>query len=146
MSSDHDWDRPAPGGLHLVQQLVNSADLEEGTDELSDPEALGAWLGEPDLAAAGERFDAAGLERVIAFREAVRRLLLAHNGGPLDREAEGTLDALAGGGGGRRWTRWRPARACTSSSARRARRHSCRAQGASTGRWDACSPPSRARR
>jgi|1186.fasta_scaffold52424_2 predicted RNA-binding Zn ribbon-like protein len=97
MSSDHDWDRPAPGGLHLVQQLVNSADLEEGTDELSDPEALGAWLGEHDLAAAGERFDAAGLERVIAFREAVRRLLLSHNGGELDREAVATLDALGGG-------------------------------------------------
>src|SRR3954447_13057280 len=96
MSSDHDWDRPAPGGLHLVQQLVNSADLEEGTDELSDQEALGAWLGEHDLAAAGERFDAAGFERVIAFREAVRRLLLSHNGGELDREAVATLDRLAG--------------------------------------------------
>jgi predicted RNA-binding Zn ribbon-like protein len=87
---------PAPGDLQLVQALVNSADLEDGTDELGDPEALGAWLRGHGLGAAGERFDAAGLERVIAFREAARRLLLSHNGGELDREAVATLDRLAG--------------------------------------------------
>src|SRR3954447_25840379 len=96
MSSDHDWDRPAPGGLHLVQQLVNSADLEEGSDDLADPEALGAWLRSHGLAAAGERFDAAGLERVIAFRAGGRRPLLSHNGGERDGEAVATLDRLAG--------------------------------------------------
>jgi predicted RNA-binding Zn ribbon-like protein len=96
MSSEHDWERPAPGDLHLVQRLVNSADLEDGTDELADPDALGAWLRAHGLAADGERFDAAGLERVIAFREAVRRLLLSHNGGKLDGEAVATLDRLAG--------------------------------------------------
>jgi predicted RNA-binding Zn ribbon-like protein len=96
MSSDHDYDRPAPGDLQLVQSLVNSADLEDGTDELLDPEALGAWLRAHGLAGSRERFDAAGLERVIAFREAVRRLLLSHNGGDLDREAVTTLDRLAG--------------------------------------------------
>jgi predicted RNA-binding Zn ribbon-like protein len=96
MSSDHDYDRPAPGDLDLVKSLVNSADLEEGTDELLDPEALGAWLRTHGLAEDAARFDAAGLERVIAFREAVRRLLLSHNGGELDREAVGTLDRLAG--------------------------------------------------
>src|SRR5438874_1823244 len=96
MSSDHDYDRPAPGDLQLVQSLVNSADLEDGTDELGDPEALGAWLRKHGLAAAGERFDAAGLERVIAFREAVRRLLLSHNGGEVEAEAVATLDRLAG--------------------------------------------------
>jgi predicted RNA-binding Zn ribbon-like protein len=97
MTADHDWDSPAPGELHLVQRLVNSADLEDGTDDLGDPDALGAWLREHGLAAAGERFDEAGRERVIAFREAVRRLLLSHNGGELDRAAVATLDELAAG-------------------------------------------------
>jgi predicted RNA-binding Zn ribbon-like protein len=96
MSSDHDYDRPAPGDLDLVKSLVNSAGLEDGTDELLDPEALGGWLGAHGLAAASERFDAAGLERVIAFREAVRRLLLSHNGGEIEDKAVATLDRLAG--------------------------------------------------
>jgi predicted RNA-binding Zn ribbon-like protein len=34
---------------------------------------------------------------MVAFREAVRRLLLSHNGGELDREAVATLDSLAAG-------------------------------------------------
>jgi predicted RNA-binding Zn ribbon-like protein len=95
--AEHDYNRPAPGELELVRLLVNSADLEDGTDDLADAEALGAWLREHGLAGAGDSFGAADLERVVAFREAMRRLLLSHNGGELEREAVATLDALAAG-------------------------------------------------
>jgi hypothetical protein len=95
--SDHDYNRPAPGELELVRQLVNSADLEDGTDELTDADALAAWLRERGLAGTDDGFGGADLERVVAFREAVRRLLLSHNGGEVDREAVATLDGLAAG-------------------------------------------------
>jgi predicted RNA-binding Zn ribbon-like protein len=93
--ADHDWNRPAPGELDLVRQLINSADLETGADALSDPDALAGWLREHGLARSGDAYDAADLERVIAFREALRRLLLSHNGGEVDRAAVATLDAVA---------------------------------------------------
>jgi predicted RNA-binding Zn ribbon-like protein len=94
--AEHDYNRPAPGELELVRLLVNTADLEDGTDDLADAEALGGWLREHGLAGAEDSFGAADLERVIAFREGVRRLLLSHNGGELDPEAVATLDGLAG--------------------------------------------------
>jgi predicted RNA-binding Zn ribbon-like protein len=93
--ADHDWNRAAPGELELVRRLVNTADLESGDDALSDPDALAGWLHEQGLARAGDAFDGADLERVTEFREAVRRLLLSHNGGEVDREAVATLDAVA---------------------------------------------------
>ncbi len=93
MSEAHDTNRPAPGELWRVQRLVNTADLETGTDELADPGALGAWLREHGLASDEDAFDAADAERVRNFREAVRRLLLSHNGGELDAAAVAELDA-----------------------------------------------------
>jgi predicted RNA-binding Zn ribbon-like protein len=95
--AEHDYNRPAPGELELVRLLINTADLEDGTDELPDPDALAAWTVEHGLAQSGERFDDDDLARVIAFREAVRRLLLSHNGGDLDTEAVATLEELAAG-------------------------------------------------
>jgi predicted RNA-binding Zn ribbon-like protein len=92
---DHDWNRPAPGELELVRRFVNTADLESGDDALSDPDALAGWLREEGLAGAQDAFDRGDLERVVAFREALRRLLVSHNGGELDREAVVTLDAAA---------------------------------------------------
>ena len=87
--AEHDYNRPAPGELELVRLLVNTADFDDGTDELTDPDALATWLRAHGLAGAAD------LGRVVAFREAVRRLLLSHNGGELDRDAVATLDALA---------------------------------------------------
>jgi predicted RNA-binding Zn ribbon-like protein len=89
----HDTDTPAPGELWRVQWLVNTADLEEGTDAIASPETLAAWLREHALAGPDETFDVADVDRVARFREALRALLLAHNGGPLN---PGALAALAG--------------------------------------------------
>ena len=85
--SDHDVDRPAPGELWRVQRLINTLDREDGTDDLSAD-----WLVEHELADADEPVD---LERVRAVREALRVLLLSHNGEPVDAGALATLNALA---------------------------------------------------
>lgn len=81
---------PAPGPLKLVQDLVNTVDLEGGTEELRTPPRLTAWAREHGVA--GPAFDAAGLADVLVLREALREVCEAHAG--LD-VSPGTLDALA---------------------------------------------------
>jgi predicted RNA-binding Zn ribbon-like protein len=88
-------DAHAPGDLALVQRFVNTADLETGSDDLSDADALAAWLAGAELAAAGARYDEAARERVVAVREALRALLLANHGERPDRRAIATLDRAA---------------------------------------------------
>ena len=89
------WSRPAPGELAVLQRFVNTADLESRTDELADPERLAAWMREAGLADEDAQFDEADRERLIAFREALRRLLLSHNGGELAPGTVATLEAVA---------------------------------------------------
>ena len=81
---NHDWDRPAPGELWRVHRLMNTLDVEDGSDALSP-----AWLVEHGL---GETDD---VEPVRRLRGALRALLLSHNGAPLDADAVATLDALS---------------------------------------------------
>src|SRR5689334_24956007 len=61
---------PAPGSLRLVQDLVNTVDLEGGADELRDADALTAWARENGVA--GAPFDAGDLAEVLVLREALR--------------------------------------------------------------------------
>jgi predicted RNA-binding Zn ribbon-like protein len=72
---------PAPGRLELVRAFVNTLDIEAGTDELSSPAALAAWLRERDLtgpAASASPATEADLRQAIAMREALRAVLLTH--------------------------------------------------------------------
>jgi predicted RNA-binding Zn ribbon-like protein len=89
------WNDPAPGDLALVQRFVNTLDLESETDELADPERLAAWLRSSGLGAGDVALDEAAHRRVVEFREALRGVLLAHNGAALDPGAIATLDAAA---------------------------------------------------
>ena len=82
-----DESAPAPGELALIERFVNTADLDRGTDELATVEGLSAW---------GEgAFDEADRRRIVAFREALRALLLANHGGRPDPQAIATLDRAA---------------------------------------------------
>ncbi|CAL9308867.1 CGNR zinc finger domain-containing protein [Streptomyces sp. SudanB182_2057] len=76
----------APGGLALVQSLVNTLDIEAGTDTLDTPEGL-ARLGITEDGAAEAR----------ELRESLRAALLAHAGHPPHRAVTplGTLLARA---------------------------------------------------
>jgi predicted RNA-binding Zn ribbon-like protein len=63
--------------------FVNTRDLEEETDSISEPEGLSAWIAERTGEMIGE-LDAADVARVDALRESLRALLRTHNGGDPD--------------------------------------------------------------
>ena len=78
-ATDEPGDRvPAPGTLRLVQQFVNTNDLEGGPDLLPDAPSLRAWFAEAGLG------DVVVTEedhaRAIVLREAIRGLVSAHAG------------------------------------------------------------------
>jgi predicted RNA-binding Zn ribbon-like protein len=86
----------APGELELVREFVNTADLEDGTDELTSGQALVAWLAEHGLAPSGGVATRSQLARAIEVREAMRAILLAHNErGPAPASAYEALDQAA---------------------------------------------------
>jgi predicted RNA-binding Zn ribbon-like protein len=67
----------APGRLELVRLFENSADLENGPDQLEVPEGAAAWCARHGLPPVS---DASGAERLRQFREALREVLFANNG------------------------------------------------------------------
>lgn len=86
---------PAPGRLVLVQELVNTLDVEQGTDELPDLEALASWLRERGLLTAEEVLYDGDLERTRTFREGLRTLLDEHADEAERTAAAAALDAAA---------------------------------------------------
>jgi predicted RNA-binding Zn ribbon-like protein len=72
----------APGRLELVRAFVNTVDLEEQQEELGSPEQLAVWLADNGLAARDSGASGADLRHATELREALRAVLLAHNGGP----------------------------------------------------------------
>ena len=71
----------ATGVLGLVQAFVNTADLEPGTDQLSNPHTLKAWLVERGLMAPNQPAHDADLKHAVAVREAIRGTIGANSGG-----------------------------------------------------------------
>ena len=86
---------PAPGPLRLVQQFVNTVDLEDRTELLADPAALREWLAAGGLLDPGAHVTAADHRRALELREAIRTLAEAHAGAPEDPEATETVNAAA---------------------------------------------------
>ncbi|MBA3474021.1 MAG: CGNR zinc finger domain-containing protein [Rubrobacter sp.] len=76
------WDnpKPAPETLALVQDFVNTRNYFRGGDLLGDAEEATVRLAERGLLEGGERVGEAERRRLVAFREGLRGLLLAHNG------------------------------------------------------------------
>jgi predicted RNA-binding Zn ribbon-like protein len=82
--------------LKLLEDFVNTYDVEEAVEHLATPAALVRWLGERNLAPARARADASDLEEAHAVREALRVLLLANNGVEVDvAAASATLNGAA---------------------------------------------------
>jgi len=88
-----------PHGLSLVIDFVNTLDLETGVDELSDADGLAKWLAGHDLLdpTAAKPSDRER-RRAIDLREALRALMLAHNGAPRAERAGAELDRAAHAG------------------------------------------------
>ena len=70
----------ADGELGLVQAFVNTADLEPGTEALTDPNALQAWLVARGLMESTQPVDEADLTHALAVREAMRGLIGGNSG------------------------------------------------------------------
>jgi predicted RNA-binding Zn ribbon-like protein len=84
----------APGSLRLVEELVNTLDIETGVDRLDDRQRLDAWLAEQGFAGGSE--SERDVERATGAREGLRALLAANAGLPLDEVAVERLNrALA---------------------------------------------------
>ena len=86
---------PPTGELVAVQDLLNSIELSEASDELRDPEAAAAWLRRQGLVDAGRAPDAEELARLVAIRDGLRAMTVANSGGVLDPEAVGGLERAA---------------------------------------------------
>ena len=86
----------APEPLRLVQQFLNSADIEAGEDDLATPAALAAWLRERELLSGRTRVSAAEHRRALEVREGLRALLYAAAGGEPDPTAVDRLERAAG--------------------------------------------------
>lgn len=77
----------ATGVLGLVQAFVNTVDLQDGPEELTDPNTLATWLVARSLMERGSTPTQGDLKNSIAVREAIRGLIGANSGGkiyPLD--------------------------------------------------------------
>jgi predicted RNA-binding Zn ribbon-like protein len=69
----------APGRLASVQAFVNTLDLEEGTDQISSPSALDAWLRTAGLSGpAASGSGPAELALAVELRDALRGVLRSH--------------------------------------------------------------------
>jgi predicted RNA-binding Zn ribbon-like protein len=80
--------------LELVQDFVNSAELEEQRDDLGDARGLVQWLASHGLAGPRARARESDVVAARAVREALRELLRANNGIAVDEAAAAaTLDA-----------------------------------------------------
>ncbi|WP_328464719.1 CGNR zinc finger domain-containing protein [Streptomyces sp. NBC_00448] len=84
----------APEPLRLVQDLVNTVDLEDEADELDSPEALIAWVRGRGVDPGPEGFDRAGLDAVLVLREALRDACSAHAGTDIPPDSLAALDGL----------------------------------------------------
>jgi predicted RNA-binding Zn ribbon-like protein len=97
MAHDHEHDHPkaAPDELDHIRQFVNTLDLETLEDKLAEPDGAAEWLAGRRLLPEGESLSAADLRQAQSMREALRKLLLAHNGAPLDSAAVDTVNSAA---------------------------------------------------
>jgi predicted RNA-binding Zn ribbon-like protein len=89
--------KSAPGELELVREFVNTLEIDGETcsEELRTPELLQAWLTKRGLLPRAAALEGDDLERALELREALRGMLLAHNGVPVGREPFEAFDRLA---------------------------------------------------
>ena len=101
----------APHRLDLVIDFVNTFELDTGEEALGDPAGLSGWLAERGLLEEGQRARREDLERAIELREALRRTMLANNGGPEDAAATALLAPVAEAMSDGTWARVKACRA-----------------------------------
>ena len=81
--------------LHLLQDFVNTNDVEGGVDGLGSPSLLHDWLAERKLVDRSDDVPEPAWRRAIEIREGLRALGRANNGEPLDREQLAVMNRAA---------------------------------------------------
>jgi predicted RNA-binding Zn ribbon-like protein len=89
----------ASGDLGLVQAFVNTVDLQDGPEELSDPNTLKKWLVAKGLMGSSQEVDASDLKHALALREAMRGVIGANSGFPIYPVDIATLNGAAAASG-----------------------------------------------
>src|SRR4051794_4998036 len=91
---DH-YSHPTTEGLEAVRQFVNTVHFEQGEvdEQLDSPAALKAFLAEHRLGEVDAK--PADLRRAIEVREALRNIMGANNGEPLDPASVDLLNRVA---------------------------------------------------
>jgi predicted RNA-binding Zn ribbon-like protein len=89
----------ATGDLGLVQAFVNTVDLQDGPEDLSDPNTLKAWLVAKGLLDGAQPVDASDLKHAIALREAIRSVIGANSGSKVYPVDIATLNEAAAASG-----------------------------------------------
>src|SRR3954468_5870065 len=97
MAHEHEHEHPkaAPAELDHIRQFVNTLDLETLEDEIGEPDSAAAWFTGRGLLHEGQELTAADVRQAQEMREALRKLLLAHNGAPLEAGAVDSVNAAA---------------------------------------------------
>jgi predicted RNA-binding Zn ribbon-like protein len=97
MTHDHEHEHPkaAPDELDHIRQFVNTLDLDSLEDTLAEPDSAAAWLTGRGLLPENELLTPADVRQAQSMREAIRKLLLAHNGAPLDATAVDVVNNAA---------------------------------------------------
>jgi predicted RNA-binding Zn ribbon-like protein len=85
----------APGQLGLVQNFLNTYDLETGRDALAQPTGAKDWLVRNKLASPGTDYDGDDLRRLTEVRRALQELVSANGGAEVPRRAVTTLNDAA---------------------------------------------------
>ena len=96
LANDADRRDPAPGDLEFLRQFINTADIEERTDEVATQAALVAWYASRGLPSAGRTFTDADHTRAIDLRETLREVLQVHGGHPVSAKTTAHFADLAG--------------------------------------------------
>jgi predicted RNA-binding Zn ribbon-like protein len=81
----------SPTGVELVKAFVNTAELEESTDQLATPQQAREWLQDLDLMG-GEPLSESERLRLVEVREALRALIGTGHGDHIGPESLAILD------------------------------------------------------
>src|SRR5689334_10525801 len=84
-----------PHGLELIIDFVNTYDVETDVDELGTPAGAAAWLADRELLARDAAVGASERRHAIRLREALRALMLEHNGLTAEDADAGELERAA---------------------------------------------------
>ena len=86
---------PAPGPLQVVQDFINTVDIESGAEDLREPADLTNWLASRELIEEGAEGGRADLDQARRLREALRVLAEANAGYEIDPQALAAVNEIA---------------------------------------------------